>query len=67
MTNLQTLSFSTDNAIARLLNQVVVLLLGTPPVVVRLLGVVSATVNTTAAAQFSQNRSNTMGGCYGHA
>jgi hypothetical protein len=51
MTDLQTLSFSINNAIARLLNQVVVLLLGTPPVVVRLLGVVSAPVNTTAIAQ----------------
>ncbi len=51
MTDLQTLSFSINNAIVRLLNQVVVLLLGTPPVVVRLLGVVSASVNTTAVAQ----------------
>lgn len=64
MTNLPTLQFSTDNAFAKLLDQVVALLLGVPPTVVRLCPVV---VSVRDAATDAQTRMTIMGGNYGHA
>lgn len=60
-----TQTFSNYQAFAKLLNRVVVLLLGTPPTVVRLSGVVAFALN--AAAANTQNRITTQGGCYGRA
>ncbi|WP_373531683.1 hypothetical protein [Vampirovibrio sp.] len=64
MTTLPTLSFSADNTLAKLLNRVAVLLLGTPPTVVDL-GLVVALVETPATV-FSL-RISMQGGCHGHA
>lgn len=64
MTSLPTLQFSANTAIAKLLDQVVVLLLGTPPTVVGLRAVVVSGLDAAAAFQ---NRMTIMGGHYGHA
>jgi hypothetical protein len=64
MTTLSTLSFSADNAFAKLLNRLVVLLLGTPPTVLDLGSVAgfAQPMATTAPA-----RMMIQGGCDGHA
>lgn len=64
MTHLPTLQFSTDNTFAKLLDQVVALLLGLPPTVVHLHPVV---VSIRNAATGNQTRMTIMGGYYGHA
>lgn len=61
-----TQTFSNYQAFAKLLNRVVVLLLGTPPTVVRLSGVVAFALNATTAAN-TQSRIPMQGGCYGRA
>lgn len=64
MTSLPTLQFSANTAIAKLLDQVVVLLLGTPPTVVGVRAVVGSPLDAAAAFQ---NRMTITGGHYGHA
>lgn len=64
MTTSSTLSFSADNAFAKLLNRLVVLLLGTPPTVLDL-GLVAGFAQPFAPAAPAQIM--IQGGCDGHA
>ncbi len=61
-----TQTFSNFQAISKLLNRVVVLLLGTPPTVVSLSRVVVFALNAATAAD-TQTRIRMQGGCYGRA
>ena len=56
-------TFSNFQAISKLLNRVVVLLLGTPPTVVRL----SQVAVFVLSAATTQTRITMQGGCYGRA
>ncbi|WP_303674979.1 hypothetical protein [Vampirovibrio chlorellavorus] len=61
-----TQTFSKCQALSKLLNRVVVLLLGTPPTVVCLSRVVVFALNAATAAN-TQSRITLQGGCYGRA
>ncbi len=59
-------TFSNFQAISKLLNRVVVLLLGTPPTVVRPSQVVVFALSAATTAN-TQTRITMQGGCYGRA